>query len=103
MSHVFSHSSNYAKKNSTEEAVTFPILAMLQEELVFWIPVWFIQCCFPNKFQNNIKSFMQVNYVVAETEGGSHTSLTNHESFAKEANFSRIERRSSKELIIGTG
>lgn len=42
-------------------------MAMLQEELVFWVSVWCIQCCFPNKLQNNIKSVVHyVNYVVAE-------------------------------------
>lgn len=67
MARVFSHSSNHAKKKLTEETVTFPILAMLQEELVFWVSVWCIQCCFPNKLQNNIKSVVHyVNYVVAE-------------------------------------
>lgn len=53
------------KKKITEETIIFPILALVQEKFALSIPAcgtW----CFPNIFQNNVKSVAQVNYLIAE-------------------------------------
>lgn len=54
------------EKKHSQKKVLLSHSGSVAEELVFWVSVWCIQSCFPNKFQNSIKFVVQVYYVVAE-------------------------------------